>query len=686
MNTDNPNIFVESALDRIAAIRASLLIVAQNGGSTDELAAAANGLRSLKADAESSSQSNLIAKVNDCEIALDELFTSSKPKSQTSNKVLDLIARIEAALLKEPIDGTFIEDVGGFVDSSFSTFVESTRLEPEPPKSTGWFTDDFEIDEETLDIFREEAADLVRNIENDLANLTADPSDRAALWEIRRSAHTFKGAAGIVGLKDASSIAHRLEDLLDKLVENGSAADRTVIALIERSVRALGAVMGTQSKGESLATLEPDFTAALENVGSVERMPNETGNDTDFSGRATSRVSNPIVRVSLDRLDELAGLANKLIRSQLVLENQLAKLDGADHVDLLKQTLADGRSMAEQLHYRLLQIRMQRFDTLETRFNRTVHVTCQEENKAAALKIVNGETEIDTLLVDALVEPLLHLLKNSVVHGIESTDTRRLIGKPEIGSITVSIARLDDEITLSVSDDGRGISAGGLKEKAVAAGLLTSQQALSLDDRSAFELVFNKGLTTADALNLNAGRGIGMSIVKEAIEMLGGRVEIDSTPQRGTTFRLTIPTDKRSEPASNDQPPAKAEKPEQRPLLVLVVDDSASIRRHTAKIVENSGGRVITAIDGVEAIEILLSEKWQPDLILSDVEMPRMDGWDLLSTLKDSYELNMIPVVMVTSLDAVEHKAKAIELGAADYVIKPLDPSRFENIIRSIKV
>jgi CheY-like chemotaxis protein len=177
-----------------------------------------------------------------------------------------------------------------------------------------------------------------------------------------------------------------------------------------------------------------------------------------------------------------------------------------------------------------------------------------------------------------------------------------------------------------------------------------------------------------------------MSIVKEGVEAHGGSIRILSVPQEGTTFTIHMPLVLRSsstndsevavDPAKNVIDPNSA--------LVLLVDDSASIRRQTTKLIEASGHRVITAVDGAEAMELLLSNVWRPDLILSDVEMPIMDGWQLLECVKNTESLCNIPVIMATSLSDEAHVQLAVELGASDYKIKPLKASDVEGIINDV--
>ena len=164
----------------------------------------------------------------------------------------------------------------------------------------------------------------------------------------------------------------------------------------------------------------------------------------------------------------------------------------------LEIVLDDQRRLIDEMQEKVMQIRLIQFGSLTTRVQRAVRVTCDEENKKAEITIENPEAELDTDLLDSLVEPLMHLLRNAVVHGIEPPDTRRLLGKPESGNVTVRVRNEETHIVMQVSDDGRGIAASALKEKAVSAGLIAAADADRLAAEDLLELIFLQGLTTAD--------------------------------------------------------------------------------------------------------------------------------------------------------------------------------------------
>lgn len=681
--------FITTAESGLASIRSSLLIIAQTGDASD-LSSLDQELARLRDEARSAGLAKVETLTGNAILEIDSLAASPGRATASAFSTLDIITQIEEAVWQFRTGSEeFPDDVSGFIDASFSELV------PIEPKDT-WVCEDLDVDEETLDVFRTEANDLLGQIVHNLEILASSPSDNNALWEVRRHAHTFKGAAGIVGLSDAAAIAHRMEDLLDKTVEIRSPASAELTAFLSASADRLRSIVDSKEADENTDLsymYEAANSALATDTKPITLARGPSADDSHSSGSSGSdayRPSRPIVRVSLDRLDELIKLSHSLVVNRSALTERFSDLHAADVA--LKDTVAKLNSifdaqlrLTDELHTKLLRIRMVRFGTLETRLNRTVQTTCTDEGKKARIELHNADVEIDTQIIDSLIEPLLHLLKNAVVHGIESPDTRRLIGKPETGTVTVNIEADSEAIVLVVSDDGGGISIAKLKEKAISAKLISPESAEDLGDRDAMMLIFDRGLTTSDSVNLNSGRGIGMSIVKDAVEKLGGSVHVESKPRLGTTFTILMPiaADHHAITASG---PAEGTASGSLAPLALIVDDSASVRHKVTKIVEKAGMRAITADNGADALELLLNGTIEPDLILSDIEMPQIDGWEFLEYVKTDENFGHIPVVMVSSLDGPENRERALNLGAIDYLVKPFTDAAMDKIIEAVGI
>ena len=440
-------------------------------------------------------------------------------------------------------------------------------------------------------------------------------------------------------LRRQSELAHRIEDLLDRIVENDSPSIEKILILIHTAsdlLRAMTAGEPPESLPAQLKQINVDFDNILQSLASGETQPliapflpsapavqliTELGPPgVEHAVPELKPDRKPIIRVSLERLDDLVTNVRDLVITRSVfetllddLERQIDELHNGtrrlqstcsrfeidiesktfrggsvaphrDHADAdswnfdplefdrftdiqqstrdLSETASDAFSigtaletirrsfeslfdsqyrLTNQMQERLMKIRMVEFGSLTTRLQRAVRITCEEEGKRAEIVIENGQLEIDTQIIDALVEPLIHLLKNAVVHGIEDSETRRLLGKPETGKIMIRLVSEDTHLVVAVSDDGKGIAASAVSAKAVETGQISDQAAERMTLEEQLALIFVPGLTTAAKLNLSAGRGVGMSIVKESIEARKGTISLQSKPQRGTTFTIRLP-------------------------------------------------------------------------------------------------------------------------------------------------
>ncbi|MFO7287560.1 MAG: response regulator, partial [Gammaproteobacteria bacterium] len=449
----------------------------------------------------------------------------------------------------------------------------------------------------------------------------------------------------------------------------------------------------------------------------------------------------------------------------------------------------------------LMQTRMVPFQRHVSRLARIVRQAAGDTGKLAELVVHGGTSEVDRQVLEAMIAPFEHLLRNAVVHGIEPPEDRRKAGKPEVGKVELSLRREGSEVLIEVADDGRGLDLDAIRRKAYEQGLIADPQKVS--DQEAMELILRPGFSTASELTQAAGRGVGMDVVDNQIKKLGGSMRIESTRGQGTrfivrlpytlavthalivnvgdeTFALPLPTiegvarvprEKLLELLTHDEPrfdyggvsyrvqhlgtlvggapsalpedesavslvlvragenstalltdslegsreivvktlgphlasipgvsgatilgdgrvivildagtlvrgqhaiaqqPTVAAQPKVRPPAALVVDDSITMRRVTQRLLERRGVRVVTARDGLDAIDAL--QDFEPDIILLDIEMPRMDGYQFASHVRNDEKLKDVPIIMITSRSGEKHRAKAIEIGVNDYLSKP---------------
>lgn len=251
------------------------------------------------------------------------------------------------------------------------------------------------------------------------------------------------------------------------------------------------------------------------------------------------------LRVESGKVDRILDLVGELIIGRSMLEQVVrdagSGTEGVDLVERLGEVSAYLDRAVGDLQKGALRMRMVPLRFLFKKFPRVVRDLAHQLGKSARLEVEGQETELDKAIVDALFEPLTHLIRNAVDHGIESREARRASGKPEEGRVTLRAYHEASRIVVEIADDGAGIDAGKLVRTAVANGLVDAHAAASLAADEASRLVFLSGLSTADAVTATSGRGVGMDVVKSALEAVKGTVEVESSPGAGTCFRLRLP-------------------------------------------------------------------------------------------------------------------------------------------------
>jgi chemosensory pili system protein ChpA (sensor histidine kinase/response regulator) len=516
--------------------------------------------------------------------------------------------------------------------------------------------------------------------------------------------------------------------------------------------------------------------------------------------------------LELDRYSALQQFSRALAETS----SDVASIQG-----LLETLTREAQSLLTQqarviteLQNSLMRTRMVPFQRHVQRLTRLVRQAANDTGKRAELAVQGAAAELDRQMLERMVAPLEHMLRNSVVHGIETPDRRALLGKPDVGRISISLERDGAEIVIVVADDGAGINVKLIREKAVALRLIDAHAKLT--DEEAVQLILEPGFSTAGHLTQAAGRGVGMDVVATEVKKLGGGLFIDSTHGKGSRFTIRLPftlaisqalivrvaeetyalplatvegvvrlprnivarhlgkdaplfeyggqkyrfqhlgsfvglgatrlpdldvsmsvvliragehstalvTDElvgsreivvkslgpqisairgiagatilgdgrivlildmgslvRSEWRARPTETVVLDQRDRR-TFALVVDDSITVRRVTQRLLERNGMRVLTAKDGVDAVSLL--QENLPDIILLDIEMPRMDGYEVAAHVRNDPRLKDIPIVMITSRVSEKHRARAIELGVDDYLGKPYQESQLLDAIEPL--
>ncbi len=606
--------------------------------------------------------------------------------------------------------------------------------------------------------------------------------------------------------------------------------------LLDRLMNQAGEVMITRSRLESelrqLRGSLNDLTGNLDRLRSQLRDI-ELQAETQMQSRlAQSKDSgagfDPLEFDRFTRVQELTRMMAESVNDVATVQRNIQRVVESTEDDLIAQA-----RQTRELQRDLLRTRMVEFEGISDRLYRVVRLASKETGKQVKLDITGGSIEMDRGVLDRMAPAFEHLLRNCVAHGIEDPAVREAAGKDPAGTILIGLHHEGNDVSVEFRDDGAGLNLQRIRDKAVEQGLVSAVQALS--DSEAAQMIFMPGFSTAAQVTELAGRGIGMDVVRAEVNALGGRIETNTTPGQGTSFKLVLPlttavtqvvmiragnltigvpanlieivrrasateveqsystgtydvageplpfywagallqaSQHSTEPQGKTLPvvifrsaaqriavhvdevlgnqevvvknlgpqlarlpglagmtvlasgavvliynpvalttvygdqarrlsmsvarPGASSGPSGQPLaiapasevmpatpsipLVLVVDDSITVRRVTQRLLQREGYRVALAADGLQALERLAEEK--PTVVLSDIEMPRMDGFDLARNIRADGRLRDLPIIMITSRIAEKHREHAKELGVDHYLGKPYSEEELLSLVK----
>jgi two-component system chemotaxis sensor kinase CheA len=728
-------------------------------------------------------------------------------------------------------------------------------------------TKDLEFLKRLKATFRGEAEEHVKTISAGLIELEkeARPEHRAALMEaVFREAHSLKGAARSVNLKDIESICQALEGAFSALKRGSIVASPSLFDLFHRSVDAIALIVssadmeGSDADRRDARLVGKDLEEASSGLAPSKSAAEEPLRPRPASEEISTAASS--VRISLERLDSLLFQAEEMVAIKLTMGQRAAEVRELDRVlrewkkesirwkeresetraprwkewhelnevrlDALENQMAvvaraleqDQRAIKRMVDDHLDGMKravMLPLSFLVESFPKIVRDIVRDQGKEAELVVLGAEIESDKRILEELKDPLLHLLRNCVDHGVRSPQERIAQGKAPQGTITIAFAAKDSRhMEILVSDDGAGVDTARVREAAIKFGSLSREANEKLDDEAALALVFQSGISTSPILTDISGRGLGLAIVREKVEKLGGSVSVNSRLHAGTTFRIIVPltlstfrglvvraddrefilptinvdrvtrmsrADIRSVEnremiqvdgrnlsfanladvlglprraprapsaslfivvlASGDTRVAfhvdevldelqlllkglgrqlprvrnvagaailgngkvvpvlnasdlikstlrtatigRSEEPPSRIAHILVAEDSITARSLLKNILEGSGYRVTTAVDGADAYARARDGKF--DLVVSDVDMPKMSGFELTAKIRDNRRLSEMPVVLVTALESREDRERGIDAGADAYIVKSsFDQSNLLDVLRRL--
>lgn len=725
-------------------------------------------------------------------------------------------------------------------------------------------TKDAEFLTRLLAIFKVEAEEHLGIISTGLVEMEkSDPGKQSEIVErIYRESHSLKGAARSVNLANIVSICQAVEAIFSALKHKEIKPTAAIMDLLHRAVNSLGKqISGEEPSAADKATTvellhkldealtqhkEPEASAREEQGKSAHVEPEHPA-----KGFAHHAASSETVRISTVKLDAILLQAEEMLSVKLATaqratelrelkkefaqwKKEAAKNRGKGHASpsepfaaswehkltaLLKTAEYDQRSvgmMVDNLLYDMKKALMLPMAVLLAVFPKLVRDQSRDAGKEVELTITGAEIETDRRIMEEMKDPLIHLIRNSIDHGIEMPDERGRKKKPACGHIKISASSKDNKMEIEVSDDGAGIDVVKVKSIAVKNGVLSQEEADRLSNAEAALLIFRSGVSTSPIITDLSGRGLGLAIVREKVEKLNGTITIDTQPDVGTTFRLVIPitlatfrgvfvkigehlfvipsanvvrvarvkkeevrTVENRETLSFDghilplarlgdvlklnastgtgqEPAAKlqvvilgsvekrmaflvdeilheqevlvkplgrqlarvrnissatvlgngkvvpilnvpdlmkstlkvantttktVEETAEKRLSILVAEDSITARTLLKNILDSAGYDVKTAVDGVDAFTALHNGKF--DLVVSDVDMPRMSGFDLTAKIRADKKLAELPVILVTALESREDRERGVGAGANAYIVKSsFDQSNLLEVIK----
>jgi two-component system, chemotaxis family, sensor kinase CheA len=629
------------------------------------------------------------------------------------------------------------------------------------------------------------------------------PDDKDAVAAIFREAHTMKGTAGMVGLMGMSHLAHSLEDLLSSLRSGESRATPELTDGLLHMLDRLAHLVERAAAGES-DPRDPD----LVDRRAVEPEPELVAAIAGFRlhpephAATAPQLAPPVVAVNrrrsdgatlevpVTRIDELNRLVGEASAAQLRVGSVLGVEMSVDPDSV--NEYRDLTNVINRLQEVTERTRMVPVGTLAPLLHRTVRDTARTAGKNVRWEIQGEDIEVDRGVLEQLVAPLQHLVRNAVGHGVEIPAARAASGKPAQAVVSLRVSQVGSRVVIAIADDGAGLDVGALR----AAALLRGVDVAGLSDDDALHLIFRSGVSTAKRLTEVSGRGVGLDVVSTAVVAVRGQFEIDNRPGSGCEFRIIVPItltvvaclivsaggqsfalpmdriirllepqpiqvvsgnnfaviDGAAVPVSDlatligrpssaaegpwvlvdalprprvmqvdavlqkrdvvvrglqghlrdlsvisgasvqpngsvllvlDVPslleratmnlepvaPSKGEsKTPARARSILVVDDSLMVRELQRSMLERAGYSVTTASDGVEALAML--NETPADLLITDIEMPNMDGFQLLREVRGHSRLANIPVLIVTSRTSLDDQKRGLEAGADAYIVK----------------
>ena len=442
-----------------------------------------------------------------------------------------------------------------------------------------------------LSDFFEENSEILAQFANGLVELESVGDSPALVQDLFRMIHTFKGGARMMHIRKMEALSHVMESVLDRIRQGTARATAETIDLLLEGKNLLGVMLKEAAARGPFQTLVGPLIARIEVLAGVSgglspeapppaALPPSVPNASSAPEKEKEKAGESL-RISSEKLDEVLNTASEIFIGRIRFQNEISSLgqylgsskavlervsefdrflpspmDGEltlqeelnlNHLTLeeIQKQLQKNVEILGQLSTRLqngaMSFRMVPISSLLDRFPQQLRDLARTIGKKVKVQIVGGETELDKVLINRIADPLLHMLRNSIDHGIELPEARVAAGKPEVGTITLETYYHGSHAVIEVRDDGRGIDLARVEQKGRERGLVPLHRTEPLSEAEILELLFLPGFSTNDQVTELSGRGVGMDVVKTAIHQLQGTIETQTTPGQGTRFRLKLP-------------------------------------------------------------------------------------------------------------------------------------------------
>jgi two-component system chemotaxis sensor kinase CheA len=411
----------------------------------------------------------------------------------------------------------------------------------EPAEGEG--APEFEIDRAALvAAFVAEAGEVLGGMEQQLLALEANPGDEETIHGLFRAAHTIKGSSSLVAFDEVRDLAHALESLLERVRARTVRVDDALVTLLLRAVDLLRAGVEAAAAERPAPPEAAAFRARLLRVaeegtldaGAAPAPAAGAGGGPAGGAPAAART----LRVDVAKLDRMLDLAGEIAISRGRLADMLERRTSLS-VDGIVEAHREADRLYLDLQELIMQARMVPLGPTFQQHLRTVRDLAGSEGKQARLVVQGEDVEVDTRVVELIRDPVLHMVRNAVDHGLEGPEARRAAGKPPCGTLTLRAFHEGALVVIQLADDGRGLDRERILRRAVERGLVA--EGASLGEQEIYALIFEPGFSTAEQVTEVSGRGVGMDVVRRNVNALRGSVTVESAPGRGTTISLRVP-------------------------------------------------------------------------------------------------------------------------------------------------